>query len=42
MKHKAVCEQNWDGTAKGMEVEGAKRLFERSVDKGSIDLFKNN
>ncbi|CAF1659817.1 unnamed protein product [Adineta ricciae] len=34
VKHKDVCEQNWDGTAKGMEVEGARRLFERSVDKG--------
>nr|ACD54803.1 unknown [Adineta vaga] len=33
-KHKSSCEKNWDGTAKAMEVEGAKRLFQRSLIKG--------
>ncbi|CAF3542548.1 unnamed protein product, partial [Rotaria socialis] len=32
-KHKGSCECNWDGTAKGMEKEGTKRLFERSIKK---------
>ena len=32
--HKSHCSKNYDGTSKGMEAEGALRIFKRSLSKG--------
>ncbi|CAF3259605.1 unnamed protein product [Rotaria sp. Silwood2] len=32
--HQKKCSKTWDGSAGGMEKEGAKKIFERSLEKG--------
>lgn len=36
LSHQPKCSKNWDGTAGGMEKEGAKRIFQRSIEKSRI------
>ncbi|CAF4470706.1 unnamed protein product [Rotaria magnacalcarata] len=32
--HQSTCSKTWDGTSGGMEKEGARKIFERSLEKG--------
>ena len=39
-KNSHICNYNYQGTAGGMETEGAKRVFERSVEKHNLRYVK--
>ena len=38
--HQEVCKLNFSGTAPAMEPEGAKRIFERSIQKRAVRYMK--
>ena len=40
MKHKDVCAANYEGCAPMMQVEGIKRIFERSIESRNVRYLK--